>query len=123
FTAFATSMNEIYSLKARRADLDIDWAQTAADLTCESCLPGGTGSPTWVFSVEGLALVEAANVEIVEEDWETEAVRGKNIAVKLRKRRQTAYDALNPHGGTSLSTKPGRIATANQIQTDIDSLK
>jgi Omp85 superfamily domain len=122
-TAFVRELKGIYSLQGQRADVDVDWGLISPRLDCEHCLPGPGGTPTWVFKIEGLSLVEGINIEILEEDWETEQVQGKNIAVKLRKRRQKAYALLNAPGNVVLSTRVGQVATTAQIQSDLDNLK
>ena len=121
--AFVLEIRGLYSLQGQRTDVDIDWGLISPRLDCEQCQPGSGGTPTWVFAIEGVSLVEDINIEILEEDWETEEVQGKNIAVKLRKRRQQAYDRLNAPKTITLSTKVGQVATTAKIQNDIDKLK
>jgi hypothetical protein len=119
FIDFVRDMKGIYEL--RGGVFDIAWTgEVKPQLQCR----GQCVAPmAWVWSVDGLRLVENTNIEVIQEEWETQEVQGDAIAARLRNRRQKAYDMLNGAASPKLAVKPGHIVTRPDSQSDIDRLK
>ena len=115
FTSYANALNQLY--RPAGGIFQVRWlADVKPDLKAFGFGPNSAAPPRWVWSVDGLRLVEGVNIEVIEEDWETEEAQGETIAAKLRKRRQTAYDKLNIAADRpALLVKPGRVVSADEL--------
>ena len=113
FNNFIPAVNRLYNLN--EDVFAVEWAKVTPDSQCRACGPGAAGPVVWVWSLKGLRLVEAVNIEVVEESWETKEAQGETIAAKLRKRRQAAYDKLDATVRPDFAVKPGHIASRPEL--------